>query len=578
PIPEPGRGSAEALRRALLPAVTAELEWDNTRGQSEMTGFFAIGFADAGVSLLPEIDGIAGFEFAGRVSVAVPAAQGVRVVIGPDLHAALAARVPHALFTTAGFAVTVPPGEKRTLPLALGWYVPEIVTGRLESRYYYTRCFASLLDVTQYALARHAQRAQWARELDAALQAAPLNASQRFLVAHATRSYYGSSQLLDRAGEPFWVINEGEYCMMNTFDLSVDQVFFEMRTNPWVVRNILDNFVRHYSYVDEVRDAATGEVFPGGISFTHDMGVRNRFSPHGHSSYETRDIPGCFSYMTQEQLCNWILCAATYVEGTGDDAWLRRNEAIVRACLESMERRDHADPARRNGVMGLDSSRCGTGQEITTYDSLDASLGQARNNLYVAVKCWAASLGIARMLRRAGDEATALRAEANADRTAESVCARFDANLGYIPALFEGDSQSAIIPAIECLVFPMEWNATDALDRCGRYGKLIQTLETHLKTILRPGLCLCEDQGWKLSSTSPNTWMSKIAICQHVARELFGIDQPQADLAHERWQKEGSSYWAFCDQIWDGVGKGSKYYPRGVTAILWMKGETCWKR
>ncbi|MDD5351273.1 MAG: glycoside hydrolase family 52 protein, partial [Chthoniobacteraceae bacterium] len=44
PITEPGRGSAEALRRALLPAVTAELEWDNTRGQSEMTGFFAIGF------------------------------------------------------------------------------------------------------------------------------------------------------------------------------------------------------------------------------------------------------------------------------------------------------------------------------------------------------------------------------------------------------------------------------------------------------------------------------------------------------------------------------------------------------
>ena len=41
-------------------------------------------------------------------------------------------------------------------------------------------------------------------------------------------------------GEPFWIVNEGEYCMMNTFDLAVDQVFFEMRMNPWVVRNILD--------------------------------------------------------------------------------------------------------------------------------------------------------------------------------------------------------------------------------------------------------------------------------------------------------------------------------------------------
>ena len=48
------------------------------------------------------------------------------------------------------------------------------------------------------------------------------------MIAHATRSYYGSTQLLDVGGEPFWIVNEGEYCMMNTLDLSVDQAFWEL--------------------------------------------------------------------------------------------------------------------------------------------------------------------------------------------------------------------------------------------------------------------------------------------------------------------------------------------------------------
>lgn len=570
-IPDPARGNIEALRRSLLPAITAELEWDNSGGDTEMTGFFAIHFNQAGVSLLPAGGGLMGLEFVGELGLAAASDSGLRVIVGPDLHEALAAEAPHLLFSTAGIAVRVPAGEKRTVPLVLSWYVAGLVTGRLEGCYYYTRYFSSLLDVTHYALAHHSERAKLACELDAILEGAPLNSSQRFLIAQATRSYYGSTQLLDIAGEPFWIVNEGEYCMMNTFDLSVDQLFFEMRMNPWVVRNLLDSFVRHYGYVDELREPSSGRIFPGGISFTHDMGVRNRFSPRGHSSYEIQDKPGCFSYMTQEQLCNWILCAVTYIEGEDDTVWLRENEYVVRACLESMQRRDHPEPLQRNGIMGFDSSRCASGQEITTYDSLDTSLGQARNNLYVAVKCWASYLGLARMLRRLGDAEIAQRAEGSAELAAKSICAKFDPALGFVPAVFEGENKSAIIPAIECLVFPLEWGDADAVSSTGRFGELIIILERHLRAVLRPGLCLCDDGGWKLSSTSRNTWMSKIAICQHVARALFHIDQPEADVAHEKWQKEGSGYWAFCDQIIDGKAIGSKYYPRGVTSILWMK-------
>ena len=70
-------------------------------------------------------------------------------------------------------------------------------------------------------------------QADARAADARLSADQRFMLAHAIRSYYGSTQLLERDGQPLWVVNEGEYRMMNTFDLTVDHLFFELRFNPW---------------------------------------------------------------------------------------------------------------------------------------------------------------------------------------------------------------------------------------------------------------------------------------------------------------------------------------------------------
>lgn len=47
--------------------------------------------------------------------------------------------------------------------------------------------------------------------------------------------------------------------------------------------------------------------------------------------------------------------------------------------------------------MGLDSSRTQGGAEITTYDSLDVSLGQSRNNIYLAGKCWAVYVALEKL-------------------------------------------------------------------------------------------------------------------------------------------------------------------------------------
>jgi len=87
-----------------------------------------------------------------------------------------------------------------------------------------------------------------------------------------------------------------------------------------------------------------------------------------------------------------------------------------------------------------------------------------------------------------------------------------------------------------------------------------------------PGLCLFPDGGWKLSSTSDNSWPSKIFICQHVAERVFGIrPESRSHAVHAAWMQLGCADWAMTDQCFAGTGKGSKYYPRGVTSWLWLE-------
>ena len=65
------------------------------------------------------------------------------------------------------------------------------------------------------------------------------------------------------------------------------------------------------------------------------MGINNNFSSPGNSSYELSNLKGCFSYMTQEQLCNWVLMAASYVAATRDVGWLLANKHLLDACARA---------------------------------------------------------------------------------------------------------------------------------------------------------------------------------------------------------------------------------------------------
>ena len=78
------------------------------------------------------------------------------------------------------------------------------------------------------------------------------------------------------------------------------------------------------------------------------MGVHNNFSPPGTSSYELKNLTGCFSYMTAEQLCNWSLLAATYVLKTGDLALGAAEPARAGGVREQP-----GQPRRRNRIRPL---------------------------------------------------------------------------------------------------------------------------------------------------------------------------------------------------------------------------------
>ena len=396
------------------------------------------------------------------------------------------------------------------------------------------------------------------------------------MIAHSTRSYYGSTQwLVDADGKPLWVVNEGEYLMMNTLDLTVDMLFFELRFNPWTVRNVLNQFVDRYSYDDEIfSPEAPEKLLPGGISFAHDMGVANHFSPQGFSSYECSGLDRlCFSYMTCEQLTNWVLCAGVYVAKTKDLEFARKHTDVLKRCFDSLLRRDHPDPERRNGLMSHESSRTKGGGEITTYDSLDHSLGQARDNIYLGGKCWASYLALEYIFNTLGDPQSAKSCQAAALRCSETLANAFSESEGFIPAVLDGENSSAIIPAAEALVYPWEMGIRDAISEEGAYGAYINVLKRHLLGILKPGVCLYADGAWKLSSSADNSWVSKICLNQYVVREILGITyegEDRADAAHVQWQVEGSKFYACSDQFTSGKPIGSLYYPRIVTSLLWM--------
>ena len=568
-VPDPAKMTRTAARFHLAPQISGWIEYDNRAGKTPVELIFGVGESSDTLRPLGDTNpGLVGFAGGTSFGYATKPARGVALRQGFDVLAPKF-RDYRGLMVIAGesaLVFTIPPGQRRRFPLALGFYTGEKIATGLDASFAYTRVFRDLADVLGHGLGQHARYLKLAAQRDRELAKSKLDADQKFLIAQAAHSYFGSTQLLWHKGKPLWVVNEGEYRMINTFDLTVDHLFFELDWHPWAVRNVLDLFVDRYSYRDQL-----------GLSFVHDMGVNNYFTPAGRSSYECDNLEGCFSHMTMEQLLNWVLCAVTYAERTGDLKWLLARKKILLACAESIRCRDNPDSAKRDGVMKHDSARCGSGSEITTYDSLDVSLGQARNNLYLSVKTLGAWVLLENAFARLGLKTPRAEARATADKLAQTLTTKFESDTGFFPAVFEKENHSRILPAVEGFVYPLFLGFNEAVDPAGRFGPLLAQLLQHLKQSLQPGICLdATSGGWKMSSTSTNTWFSKTALAQHVIRKMFPEAMTSAaragDGVHAQWQRTpGCGTDAMCDQIRSdsGITCGSRYYPRGVTAWLW---------
>ncbi len=578
--PDPSTSDEATLKHVYCPAVFVEIEVDNRAGESERKVFFGYQAENSNDATIRSSCGEHRFGIGkGQVNAIYSDTDNVQAATGFCIEDILSEKYSQnynfGLGNVALLMANAPAGEVSHFRFAVCFYRAGIVTTGMETAYLYSQFFSGLSDVGSYALDHFSDYKKQALESNLLLKNKGLSEAQSFQLTHAIRSYYGSTQLLRRTnGEAIWVVNEGEYRMMNTFDLTVDQLFYEMKMNPWTVKNELELFVKRYSYQDELHFPGGENIHKGGLSFTHDMGQFNHFSEPAYSAYECFGLTGCFSHMSHEQLVNWVLCAAVYAKQNNDIIWLEAQLTTFESCLNSMLQRDNPDSSLRNGMMSLDSSRTLAGAEITTYDSLDESLGQARDNVYMAVKCWASYIAMQDIYLQFDLLEQAEICQQQASLCAQTISEQLKPE-GFIPALMSQNNDSKIIPAIEGLVFPYMLGLNGVFSEFGQYSGLIKALKTHFKTIMKQGVCLYDDGAWKLSSTADNSWLSKIYICQFVARQIFNIktdmSQNTADKAHQNWLlNEDNLEFAWSDQMASGIAMGSKYYPRGVSAILWL--------
>lgn len=579
-IPDPATADKAALKKASCPASFMEITIRNDSNEN-WEGFFAIQGSTPWTPLSSREGGLKGMITRNQMGFASDDAS-VSEFIDFGIEQALAGthKTPNFLLgPIGGLSFAVPAKTEKTVRFALGYFIEGNVTFNRSTAYWYTQYFNSIESVFSYALEHYDAYADSAIQSDKELGTYNLSDDQQFLIAHATRSYYGSTEWLVENGKSLWLVNEGEYLMINTLDLTIDMAFFELNLNPWTVRNVLEHFVSHYSYEDEVFAPEDPETLhKGGVSFTHDMGVGNHFSPNQYSCYECAGIDRkCFSYMTYEELTNWILCAGLYVTHTQDTEFLNQQASLLERCFESLQNRDHPNPAQRDGLMGYDSFRTIGGGEITTYDSLDHSLGQARKNVYLGGKCWASYLALESMFKLLKNEALANSAHAAAVLCANTLENAFNESLGFIPAVLENENESAIIPAVEALIYPYKMGLKESVQVDGEFGGYISALKKHVNYILKPGVCIYADGGWKLSSSADNSWMSKICLNQFVIHEILGMNyggEAEADSAHVEWEVNGSKDQACSDQFASGKPIGSLYYPRIVTNILWLEANS----
>ncbi len=573
PLTGRSTSGSHAIRDVLLPAIFAELVIDNILGTAPKTGFFAVSGGSAAV-LDAGTTGVSFGTGSEQTAIATDHA-GATAFAAADLATGLAGNGNGG--DVGGIAVTVPAGKSARVRFALCFFAGGTITKTRATSFWYTQYYASLAAVVAAATTNLPARVASFAKDNLLVDNATVTPNQKFLLSQAIHSYYGNTAFLfDTTGAPWWIVMEGQYQYMNTFDLTVDQVFFEIGMNPWTVRNVLENSYNHYSYQTGV-ELPGGQTGAGGIDFTHDMGQWPTFSPDGTSAYEKPNVQGTFSYQAGEELVNWVLIAGVYINQTDDLTWYRQYIPVLQASFDSIANRDNPNPARRDGIESFNASVVGTGEEITTYDSVGPGLTEAVGNTYLGGKEWAAYVILEFLLLGVPDLARSVGAFSQASKAAATITAAMQP-AGFIASNVYNGEAIPIIPVVEGLVYPYFAGRQDAVSPDGLYGAYIAALNKHLTTVLSTRYCIFPNGGWNLDSQSlnQNTWLSKIFLNEFVGRQVLGQRiRPITDAADAQsvvWLTDtAGALYAFGDQVIDQVPDGSLYYPRGVTGIVWLQ-------
>jgi len=553
--------SPEEKRRFSLPATWMVFDLDNRSGKNELQFLFSLKQRDSRPESWGAFEG-----YAVEKTTALAVARGEAERIAPD-RALQDFGVSGA---NSAFLFHVSAGERKSVTLIVAHYVSDEVSqlGGEPLHFVYTEFFKDLGSVVLAADASRGNAIAESERLDRALISSGINPDRQFLSAHALHSFQFSTILRETAKthRPLWVVSEGEYGLANTFDLTIDHVFLELALHPWTVRNELDVFLKYYSYVDQIHYPGASQLLPGGLGFTHDMG--SGLKMNAGQSYG--------GIMTQEELQNWILTAGLYWKNTGDRQWLSAQRETLTSCLRSMQVRDDVDPSKRDGITTMLSVNAKRDHDITTYDAMDASLQQVNDSLYISVKSFAAYLALEAAFQELNEAAFAREAHTAAVKTAGSIVTHWNPQSRMFPAIFDGKSESKIVPAVEGLVYPYMMGLRREVSVDGPYGELIRDLKTHLETVLSPGACIdAKTGGWYLSNTSKTTWQSKVYLAQFIAEQVLRIEGARTrgtqDVAGVSYQLLGAPAVGWWDQIRhsDGTAYGGRHYPRGVTSSLW---------
>lgn len=476
------------------------------------------------------------------------------------------------------FHVAVPAGQTRTLTVVVAYYRSAVVDSRTGAHYYYTTLYPGLDSVIDSAFTQFGDAQARCQQLATALNRAGLNPYRQFLASHALHAYMAVTACLQSpGGAVYWWEMEGFFNYINTFDLTVDHAFYDVLMHPWALRNVLDANsgalpLTGYTYQTPLYNPSSIQVSTQGFSFGHDMGL---FPNSGTG-------PAYGSVMGAEELQSWILCAGIYWSQTSDNAWLTNNLTLLQTCLNSMLLRDNTNSASRDGI----TKNINSG-EITTWDSLDASLRVPTYSGRLTVRNWACYLALNAMFNQLGDAADAATCQNMAATAAQTIVNRWNTyhgTVGYIPAMLDGSITTAIVSMIEGLAYPAAMGLTNAIDRTGGpYASMLQALSNHTVAVLVPGRCLSTGCGaWLSSSATPTiSWQSKNFICQYVAEVVLGITNNNVngtvDQIHASMQIQDAPLQGFSDAL-NGTGvfqySGGVHYPRGLTTSLWWLNPT----